>query len=134
MDPATSLFGLAAAGLKAVKVKDAAAGIEPAGGGVASDIEAALFTVLFAHHATEDIKRLRERFVQWVKGLAPEKNHDLECVLARRQIPAYLLCPMEATRGIEGEHDSWLHRVAGRLSPSLNAGGTQGADYSPTHS
>ena len=29
MDPATILFGLAAAGLKAVKVKDAAAGIEP---------------------------------------------------------------------------------------------------------
>jgi hypothetical protein len=31
--------------------------------------------------------------------------------------------------GIEGEHDSWLRRVAGRLPPSLNAGGTQGAGF-----
>jgi hypothetical protein len=107
-----------------VKVKDAAAGIEPAGGGVASDIGAALFTVLFSHHATEDIKRLRERFVKWVKGPAPEKNQDLERALARCQILADLLCLMEATPwGIEGEHDSWLRRVAGRLPPSLNAGG-----------
>jgi hypothetical protein len=130
MDPATILFGIAAAGLKAVKVKDAAAGIEPAGGGVASDIGAALFTVLFSHHATEGIKRLRERFVKWVKGPAPEKNQDLERALARCQILADLLCLMEATPwGIEGEHDSWLRRVAGRLPPSLNAGGTQGAGF-----
>ncbi len=46
------------------------------------------------------------------------------------QILADLLCLMEATPwGIEGEHDSWLGRVAERLPPSLNAGGTQGAGF-----
>jgi hypothetical protein len=129
IDPATILFGLAAAGLKVAKARSAASGVEAGGaGGAGAEIGAELLTVLFAHHATEDIRRMRERFAEWLKGPAPHKNRDLERAIARCEILADLFCLIEALPGRiqDAEHKTWLRSVAERLPETLKRSQTRG--------
>lgn len=118
IDPATILFLLSAAGLKALKAKGVDAS---SAGGEGTEIGAELLTVLFAHHATEDIRGMQQRFADWLKGPAPHKNRDLERAIARSEILADLFCLIEALPGgiRDAEHKSWLRSVVERLPETL---------------
>lgn len=124
MDIATILFGLGAAAIKTAGARHAATATSTSGESaseIASGIAGEFATVLFAHHAADDLKRMQERFASWLSGHSLPVNQDLERAVTRCSILADLFCLMEALPGgIEGTgHRSWLRCAQDRCPPEL---------------